>query len=79
MSAICDQELTIQKAADLLNVSRHYFVALLKANQIPCCKVGGRRRIFAKDVLEYKTKIDQSRLDVLLELSEQAQKLNMGY
>lgn len=32
-----------------------------------------------QDILEYKTKIDNARLKVLEKLSEQAQKLKMGY
>jgi excisionase family DNA binding protein len=72
-------ELTTQEAADLLNVSRPYLVELLKGGKLPYRKVGSKRRILAKHVLEYKDRIDQERLKVLEELSQQAQKLNMGY
>ncbi len=72
-------EMTTQEAADLLNVSRPYLVRLLEDHKIPCRKVGSKRRILVKDILEYKANIDQERLKVLEELTEQAQKLNMGY
>lgn len=72
-------ELTTQEAADLLNVSRPFFVSLLEENKIPYRKVGTRRRILAKDVLDYKSKIDKARLKTLEKLTAQAQELDMGY
>ena len=72
-------ELTTQEAAELLNVSRPHMVNLVESGKIPYRKVGSHRRILAKDVLAYKTTIDEARLKTLAELSEQAQKLKMGY
>ncbi len=72
-------ELTTQEAAVLLNVSRPHLVKLVESGELPYRKVGSHRRLLAKDVIAYKLKTDESRLKVLGELSEQAQKLKMGY
>lgn len=71
--------LTSQEAADLLNVSRPFFVKLLESGEIPFQKVGNRRRILIDDVLTYKEKIHQERTKILQKLVDEAQDLNMGY
>lgn len=72
-------ELSTQEAANLLNVSRPHLVSLLEKGDLPFRKVGSHRRVQAKDVLEYKTKIDQLRLATLNELTAFSQEQGMGY
>jgi excisionase family DNA binding protein len=69
-------ELTVQEAADLLNVSSAWLMHLLDEQKIPCSK---GRCILLQDVMDYKTKIDSARRTVLDELTEEAQKLSLGY
>ncbi len=72
-------EITTQEAADLLMVSRPYFIKLLDENRIPYRKVGTHRRIRYSDLLDFKNNEEQLRESALDELAAQAQKLGMGY
>jgi excisionase family DNA binding protein len=72
-------ELSTQEAANLLNVSRPYLVSLLEKGMIPHHKVGVRRRVLFKDLMEYKQKSTQASRELLSQLVEEAQELDMGY
>ena len=71
-------ELTTQQAADFLNVSRPYLIDLLNESKIPFHKVGTHRRVFFKDVMEYKKAIDKLRLETLESLADADQELGLG-
>ena len=68
------QELTTQQAANILNVSRQYFVTLLDGGKIRFSKTGTHRRIKFGDLMAYKEHRDTKRregLDALTRMSEE--------
>lgn len=77
--AAIEEELSPNEAAQLLNVSRPFAAKLFDSGAIPSRKVGTHRRALAGDVLRYKEREKSARLKALDELSEEGQRLNMGY
>ncbi|MRS16549.1 excisionase family DNA-binding protein [Enterobacteriaceae bacterium RIT691] len=70
-------ELTTQKAANILNVSRPHLVKLLEAGRIPFHKIGRHRRILFSDLQAYKNKREHESLDIMQALTDEAQDLGM--
>lgn len=74
-----EKEISTQKAADLLNVSRPYLIGLLEAGRIPFRKVGTHRRLRLEDVLRYKVRLDEEADRAYRELVAEGQRMGLGY
>lgn len=71
--------LTIEQAADLLNVSRQYLVRLLDEGKIPYDRTGEHWQLNINDVLAYKQKRDHERDEKLDELTRFTEELTHRY
>lgn len=72
-------QLTTQRAADLLGVSRPFLIKEIEAGKLRCDKVGTHRRIAYENFLAYRARMRQTQNDAMDALVEQAQELGMGY
>ena len=59
------QQLTTQKAANLLGISRPFLVRLLEECKLSFHMVGSHRRVYLKDLLAYKKRRDDERHDAI--------------
>ena len=67
-----NQVVTTQRAADLLGMSRPFFIKLLETGAMAHHRVGNQRRVYLRDVLEFARKRDEDRRASLDCLSRQA-------
>ena len=72
-----EAEISTQQAAELLGVSRPYFVKLLEQGEIPYRKVGEQRRVYYNDLLAYREAYQHKATAALDEMTAQAQKMNL--
>lgn len=72
-------ELTIQEAADMLNVSRPHLVKLLEDGVLPFHRTGKHRRVQFADLMQCKNTRDCASKDATAELARQVQKSSMEY
>jgi excisionase family DNA binding protein len=66
-------ELSTQQAAELMGVSRPYFVKLLEQGRIPFRKVGEQRRVRYQDLLRYLEEYQRDAVAAVSEMTAEAQ------
>jgi excisionase family DNA binding protein len=67
-----NQQLTTQRAADLLGVSRPHLIKLLEAGDLSYHKAGSHRRIYLKDLVAYQKRRDVERKAALDRIAKEA-------
>ncbi|AQQ16322.1 Helix-turn-helix domain protein [Corynebacterium glaucum] len=55
-----EDEMTTQQVANLLGVSRPFVVKLIDDGRLPGHKVGTHRRVYTRDAIDFKTRMDRS-------------------
>ena len=72
-----NQQLTTQRAADLLGVSRPHLIKLLEAGELPYHKAGSHRRIYLRDFVAYQKRRDAERKRALDRIAKEAYEVGL--
>jgi excisionase family DNA binding protein len=72
-----EAELSTQQAAEIMGVSRPFFVKLLESGRIPFRKIGEHRRVRYQDLLDYLEANKTARMRALDEMTAEAQQLGL--
>ncbi len=71
-------EMTIEQAADAINVSQAFLLDRLESGEIPFTGIDEHRRIRSQDLMDYKERVDRLRDAALDELAAIDQELFFG-
>jgi excisionase family DNA binding protein len=67
-----NQAITTQRAADILGMSRPFFIKQLESGLMAHHRIGNQRRVYLRDVLEFAKRRDKDRLAALDLLAREA-------
>jgi excisionase family DNA binding protein len=68
--------LTMQQAADMLDVSRPYLAVLIQKGELRCVALSACRRVPMSDVVAYKARRDAARRRALIKLARLGQEFD---
>ena len=71
------EELSTQAAADMLGMSRQFLVRELEAGKIKFHRTGAHRRIYFKDVLDYKKQRQDQRQSAINRMAQKSEELGV--
>jgi excisionase family DNA binding protein len=69
------EELSTQAAADLLGISRQFFVRECESHKLPFHYTGTHRRVLLKDLLDYKKQREQARREAITRIARHSEEL----
>jgi len=72
-----DEEVSPEKAAEFLHVSRPFLIKRLEAGELPFHWVGSHRRILMSDLVAYKRQRRQRSLETLQQMREDAEAMGL--